>query len=716
VKFPSFPSLSSLQFPKEKIELLPRISGGILLATAVLLPLLVLPFGENFLLDSKTLFFLAAAILVVAVWTLWSFARKTIQITISPFMLPLAILLIGTLLSSFLNGAYPIIHLVGVGGVYIAAAALVFLAPSLLPQKISKSFPTLFITSSVLLALTSAAELFNAGPSVVFNALLHLGLPNSPLFSLSGSPLIALELILVAITGCIAMIFSDRKMSKPFFALAALVLIGGAVVNGRALAQQKFLTNILPPFGASWSIATDTLKSVKSTVIGVGPENYQQMYLRYKPAWVNTTPVWNLQFNQGSNLPLTLLVTHGLIGLIGWLILAGITIQQARKTTKETRPFAVMALAILVIQLLLPPNSVLFALQALVLVFWIVAEKARLQDAQIHAFTVLLVKSDAETKKVPKYAHMFVYLFSGVFALGVLFCAAQLSIYAYSQFLMFRAGAAAQQNSVLEVYKLQQRAIMASPHLDTYRRSYSNTNLIIAQILAQKQDLAADEKQQVLTLLNQAIDQAKAATTINPDNSLNWVLVARTYNNLVGVSEGADTLAGSAYTQALFLAPSDPQINLELGNLYLRLGQYPQAVIQLEKTAQLKPDWANAFYNLANAYKMNKQYEGAVQAYQKTLSLLPFGTETDKVKAELEELSNAAANSGTGTGAGSGAGGSAAPATVAPAPSPTPKPTPKPKPSPTSESGAAGTGTVNGASTEQKLTPAEAASASQQLR
>jgi cytochrome c-type biogenesis protein CcmH/NrfG len=638
----SFWSRFKLNIPKEKIDLIPRISSGILLATAFALPILILPIGENFLIDSKILFFLYATIAITLLWTILSFARKTLQLTLSPFMIPFGLLLVSTLLSTFFNSIYPITQLVGLGGLSIASALLVLFAPSLVLQKIGKLFPITLIVSLLLLSLTGTAELLHAGPSVVINALSHLSFPSSPLFSLSGSALIAFELIAVGLTGSIAMLFSDKKMLKPFFLLASVILAIGLFVNGRALLQQKLFSNVLPPFGASWSIATDTLKSVKSTMIGVGPENYQQMYLRYKPAWINTTEVWNAQFSQGSNMPLTLLVTHGLFGLIAWFIFVGISFQQLRKTTKEGRPFAVMVIASIIIEFILPPNVVLIALQALCIVFWIVTEKNRFQDAQLHAFTVVLVKSaepDEEVKKIPKHLHVFVYIVTGLLSVLLAFCMFWLALYTYSQFYIFRAGTAAVRSDVLNVYTYQQKAIVASPYFDNYHRLFANTNMVVAQVLAQKQDLQESEKQQILSLMNTAINESKIASRINPNNSLNWLSIARTYNNLLGVSEGADTLAASAYTQALFLAPTDPTMNLELGNLYLRSGQFPQAVFQLEKTVQLKPNWANAFYNLANAYKQNKQFALAAEAYQKTLSLLPVGDESNKVKAELDELS-----------------------------------------------------------------------------
>ena len=137
--------------------------------------------------------------------------------------------------------------------------------------------------------------------------------------------------------------------------------------------------------------------------------------------------------------------------------------------------------------------------------------------------------------------------------------------------------------------------------------------------------------------------------------------------------------------------------------MYYRLGKYPEAVQQLEKTVSLKSDWANAYYNLANAYRMNKQLQQSYDAYQNTLVLLPAGaastgtdgavgatgdfskvkSEQDEVKKALDEL-QAQQNSAQQQAA---------------QPTPTPKPTPKPKASPVVSPSPAAGPAVQGATT-----------------
>src|SRR5476649_2593661 len=173
------------------IQVLPSLSGVILLASVVLLPLVILPLGENFLLDSKTLLFLAIGLTIFSIWTLNAFLKKTIQLTFSPFLLPALLLLISTLLSGFFNTVYPMNQFVGFGGMYLVFSLIVILAPSLIADKFAKYFYLILTLPVMILAIASAAEVFQVGPSVVFNMFLQLGLPNSPLFSLSGSPLLA---------------------------------------------------------------------------------------------------------------------------------------------------------------------------------------------------------------------------------------------------------------------------------------------------------------------------------------------------------------------------------------------------------------------------------------------------------------------------------------------------------------------------------------------
>jgi tetratricopeptide (TPR) repeat protein len=69
--------------------------------------------------------------------------------------------------------------------------------------------------------------------------------------------------------------------------------------------------------------------------------------------------------------------------------------------------------------------------------------------------------------------------------------------------------------------------------------------------------------------------------------------------------------------------PTDPTLRFELGTVYATLQNYEQAVRLFQQTIELKPDWANAYYNLANAYKQRGDNASALSVLQQTRQLIP---------------------------------------------------------------------------------------------
>jgi tetratricopeptide (TPR) repeat protein len=211
--------------------------------------------------------------------------------------------------------------------------------------------------------------------------------------------------------------------------------------------------------------------------------------------------------------------------------------------------------------------------------------------------------------------------------------------YLLGEYYTFVAVLGATKNDALSVYNNQQHAITAYPYSAAFRRNYSNTNMVIALNLSTRPNLTDQEKQQVVSLVQQSINEGKIATTIQPTNSINWVNLARIYTNLIGTVQGSDSWAVAAYSQAITTAPSDPILHLEAGGLMYRLNQPQQAVQIFEQTVQLKPDWPNAYYNLASAYKLNKENEKAIAAYKQAISLLSTTPDEQKrVQSELDQF------------------------------------------------------------------------------
>lgn len=642
------------KFLSSVIKPLTMASAALLFAATALIPLLVLPIGNNFLVDSKTAILFGVAFLVGLLWTLLTLARRSLQITLSPFILPLAVVALSTIVSIIFNQTtLPLAQLFGFGGVYLSFVVISLIAPSLIEEKHGKFFTYALVLSAILLSLTAGAEFFQAGPSHIFNVLLKTQFPSSPVFSLAGSPLIAAEILAMTLAACATHIFFYRKKANPLFVLGGAISVLGLGVNGYALFQAMKTSPLLLPYSATSSIALDVMKSGKNALIGVGPDNFLQTYLLLKPTWLNITTFWNLQFSQGSNLPLSVLVTLGLFGLAAWILLGGKMIQAAIKSSKEGKIIAAAVITGLIVELFLPINPVVLLIQALGLVFWTATEKGRLKDIQLHAFTVQVTKSGADVQRVPKHSNLMVYLMTSVSAILL-----GLSLWFWvgptflGQYFMFRATTATLKNNAVDTYNFQQKAIQFNPYLASYRVSYSNTNMAIALALSQSQQASDAEKSQVVTLVQQAIQEAKIATVLEPANSTNWLNLARIYSNLIGSADNADNFTVQAYSQAVALAPTDPILNLEAGGVLYRLKGYNQAVQVFEKTANLKPDWPNAFYNLANAYRLNNEAPQAAAAYQQTLSLLQAqgkgeGDDYKKVQAELADLQKGAAQSQT---------------------------------------------------------------------
>ena len=71
-------------------------------------------------------------------------------------------------------------------------------------------------------------------------------------------------------------------------------------------------------------------------------------------------------------------------------------------------------------------------------------------------------------------------------------------------------------------------------------------------------------------------------------------------------------------------SPSSPQNHNNLGDLYVRRGEYQKAVEEFKKAIELKPNYADAYHNLANIYHQLGKNDLAEENYKKALEFNPF--------------------------------------------------------------------------------------------
>src|SRR6185312_7338169 len=94
------------------------------------------------------------------------------------------------------------------------------------------------------------------------------------------------------------------------------------------------------------------------------------------------------------------------------------------------------------------------------------------------------------------------------------------------------------------------------------------------------------------------------------------------YRNIAGVAQNSLTYSLSAYSQAIQLDPINPALRMSVGGIYYGVKNYNLAIRFFSDAANLKPDYANAYYNLAIAYQQTNDLQDAFLVAQQAATLL----------------------------------------------------------------------------------------------
>lgn len=163
--------------------------------------------------------------------------------------------------------------------------------------------------------------------------------------------------------------------------------------------------------------------------------------------------------------------------------------------------------------------------------------------------------------------------------------------------------------------------------------------LSTANQLTSKPDLTDDERNQIIGLVNGALNDFNAAVEKDPNNYQAWYYRGVAYRNLIGVAQNADRFAIDSFDKAISINSNDYNAYLQRGGLYYQNKQYEKAIEDFQKVTELEPNLANGYFNLGVAYKQAGAKDSARKALEKTLELLPKDDPTRyKAESELNSL------------------------------------------------------------------------------
>ncbi len=628
----------STEDKKQIADTLGKVVLAICFISAVAIPLFFLPFFADPIEFPKQLLVFFLGIVGLLLWSIRNVIRGKFMFARTVFDLPILLLAIIGIVSAVLTpNLYASLSsetLILVGG-----ACFFFLFANA-PEKEAtlEKLPLFFaISGAILSALVLVQLVFSLvasrvaqGPTLFFL---------NPGFNPAGSALAA-ALFLVGILPFVIGLWKSESFKQRDLMLPLLILIGAGIVSSSVILFQN--RPILLDHLSGWKIATSVLgESPKSALLGVGPGNIIDAFTLYKPASFNGSEIWNLRFSTSSNFYLSILTSLGIFG-IALVILFAVKFALVAKSrlsldkTPALEKGLIGSIAvILVLGLIFPlPLLSLFLLFA---TSGILMANYRLKGVSLYSKSVDYSKGKAFSLIISVI--LLVMLLGGGYFLGRF----ALADYFFAQSLQ-----AAAANNGKNTYDLQIKALDFNPYNTNYRTAYAQTNLALANSLAGQANLTDEQKQTVVTLVQQAIREGRLAAALAPRRASAWENLSLVYRNLINFAQGADQWAVASQQQAVALDPTNPRLLLDLGGIFFAAKDYQTSAQLFNQAVNLKPDFANAHYNLAQALKGLKQNDLAVQELQTTATLVcaaPNGkADCDRVNSEIAEVNKLIAN------------------------------------------------------------------------
>jgi len=395
----------------------------------------------------------------------------------------------------------------------------------------------------------------------------------------------------------------------------------------------------------------------KSLLLGSGYGTYLNDFTMFKSASYNANDaLWAFTFFRSSSFALELLATTGILGIAVY----GMIIYRVIKEKNFFLPLMLALLASLALPFSFTLTGLLFILLSLFAVVCIQNNPQKFGEAEFSLFAIkrglFSAGSSVHAQQNPTERKIS-RIFPVIFFIIILIVLA-VPLYFSTRFILsdvtFQQSLVAEsENNGLATYQLQTAAITMFPYRDIYYRSFSDTNLALANALAVNQPKnsspSAQTQKDILTLIQQSINAGRAAVTIAPNTSFDWNNLSSIYRSLIGFGQNADQFAVLTLNQAIALDSNNPQQYINLGGVYYQLGQYDNAIREFTIAVNLKPNYANAYYNLGHAYAQEGQYTNALTAFQ-TVKQLVTGdaTNTKLINNDITALNNQIAASKNG--------------------------------------------------------------------
>ncbi len=421
--------------------------------------------------------------------------------------------------------------------------------------------------------------------------------------------------------------FTLKVRQIPFAALVAVCvsvffIVGGSRVSDvvhRAIPVQESEVRLTPQTTLEIIRSTYT-QSALTTFFGSGPGTFPEQWLLYKPADLNATTFYNVDFLAGSGLIPNIAVTWGLLGSILWFalilyVVASLFTQGLAKAHDEDlhNLFILSGCATLVLLI----SALVYLPSQIFMVFMF---------ASLGAFTSLGSILSRKTH------HVSVGLRRKETFLATLGLCVMLGGLGASSFLMVQRfiatvyiGKAYAATTPAEAYVAAEKALKIQRNEQTLQVA-ATVRFARAQAIASETDAAteATRASRLQASLLTAQDAAQGATVTYPRHYTNWLALAQFYEALIPFKvDNAYAQSESAYAKVLQLAPRNPELYLRVARMEATAGNEQSSRSAVAQALTLKPNYTDAILFIVQLEIAKKDLSAAVQAATAAVQTAP---------------------------------------------------------------------------------------------
>jgi tetratricopeptide (TPR) repeat protein len=388
---------------------------------------------------------------------------------------------------------------------------------------------------------------------------------------------------------------------------------------------------IVLPWQLTLDVTADTIK--ERPLFGAGPNRFGTEFLLHKPAVLNPSIFWGVEFGTGFGFLPSMMVTHGIVGTILWVLflvfffILGI---RGLKGAKETfskfsivSSFLVSAFLWVMFILYSPSHALLFfAFVMTGLFLGVLASEGMLPTKEYQ------ISGASNSNKIVTPVIVIVLILVIVWTLIYV-----KKIVALAYFQGGVSALSVSSNQDIDGADKYFKSALSWDNSDIYHQVISGIKVMkttpIIQVLqeqSKKDPKSIDQGlvQQLTVLISEAASSSASAIKADPTNYYNYVAEAKVFELASSLQmDGAYERARESYANALKYNPLNPSIYLSLAQLEVSKNKMDEAQQFIGNALQLKQNYTEAIFLLSQIQVSQNRIKDAIISAQVLTQINP---------------------------------------------------------------------------------------------